>query len=1135
MGSIGAVLRIVAQRSLGNRRLLATIVLGVVFASALAASVAIYSDAIRDLGLSHALRTQPITDLHIQVNSSSHPARRREFDLRRELTARLLRTYAGSITRETVRHGYSATFFLAAPDQPVPTDQNRPRAFFQYFERLGDHTRIVEGRQPAPAARPADPAQRPELEVLLGKAAADRLGVTVGQTFDLYPFWKLEVPPVRVTVVGLIEPLDPNAEYWMGRTDRFAVTTTSWPTYPFFTTEATLVEVLAGYLPEMDSSYQTFAFVDISKINARNARQVEANLRAMTAALREDIARTQVETKLPDTISTFRQKLFFTRLPLFALMLQIIGIVLYYLVMVATMLVERQAGEIALLRSRGASTLQIMVVYAIEGGAIALIGVLVGPLLAAGVIALLGPTPPFRALSDGALLKVHISSEAFFLALFGALLSLGALLWPAYQATRHSIVHYKQSMGRPPQQPVFLRYYLDLFLIAIAAFLFYELRRRGSLVTERLFGDLSADPLLLVTPSLFMLMVALVFLRLFPVTLRAVTWLTRNMAGAAVPLGLRRMVRAPVHYSRLILLLILATAVGMFAAGFRATLDRSYEDRVAYQAGADLRVEGIRQPAAPAPDQIVATATRTLGGSQGTPLWRTQGSYTIAQFNTTDFTMLGVRPGEFERIAFWREDFADHSLSALLHRLREGSGDAPAGATLPAGARMLGVWIATSLPPTTTTYGVRLVDQAGTVWDYRLLGPEPARFRAGEWQFYVTDLTRPGFGRIPESSGPAPGSTVRLQSLFVRMGLIGQDQERISVFFDDVQASMSTDLPEEWWNTGFTNGALVEGFETLDPYEVMSGQSSRSITGALSRTGGRVHGGEYAAQLTIPRLRGGPTLHGLRLRDDGQPLPVLASETFLTHTRKRVGDTIAVYVNRDYVQVKLVGRFRLFPTYQPQERSGHLLIADLERMLAKTNRTGGGSDLGAANEVWLRGPIAPPPTPQELRARGFAVDRITDLATLRTAQQRDPLVAASWEGILFISFAAVLLLTALGFVVYSYLSAQTRALEFAILRTMGFSGRQIVALVSFEQAFVILAGAVTGTLLGLPLGRLMIGYMGVTETGTKVLPPFVSQVSWNTVAIADGVLAAIFVVTIAVLALLYSRLAVHRALRMGEL
>jgi hypothetical protein len=42
-------------------------------------------------------------------------------------------------------------------------------------------------------------------------------------------------------------------------------------------------------------------------------------------------------------------------------------------------------------------------------------------------------------------------------------------------------------------------------------------------------------------------------------------------------------------------------------------------------------------------------------------------------------------------------------------------------------------------------------------------------------------------------------------------------------------------------------------------------------------------------------------------------------------------------------------------------------------------------------------------------------------------------------------------------------------------------------------------------------------------------------VSWVTVATAYGVLALMFAATIAALVTLYSRLAVHRALRMGEL
>src|SRR5262249_46543379 len=154
---------------------------------------------------------------------------------------------------------------------------------------------------------------------------------------------------------------------------------------------------------------------------------------------------------------------------------------------------------------------------------------------------------------------------------------------------------------------------------------------------------------------------------------------------------------------------------------------------------------------------------------------------------------------------------------------------------------------------------------------------------------------------------------------------------------------------------------------------------------------------------------------------------------------------------------------------------------------------------------------------------------------LRTAQQKDPLVAAGWQGILFISFAAILLLSAIGFLIYSYLTAQKRTLEFAVLRTMGFSRRQIATVVGFEQAFVIGLGMIAGPALGLRLGSLMIRYMGVTETGNQVLPPMPLHVDWLTILTAWLVLAGVFALTTGVVIALYARLALHRVLRIGEL
>jgi predicted lysophospholipase L1 biosynthesis ABC-type transport system permease subunit len=261
---------------------------------------------------------------------------------------------------------------------------------------------------------------------------------------------------------------------------------------------------------------------------------------------------------------------------------------------------------------------------------------------------------------------------------------------------------------------------------------------------------------------------------------------------------------------------------------------------------------------------------------------------------------------------------------------------------------------------------------------------------------------------------------------------------------------------------------------------------------------------------------------------------VLASRTFLDGAEAKHGDELTLYINRQYMKVRVVGTFDLFHGYDPGA-GRHLLVADLEWLQLAASRVPGLADGVFVNEAWMAGVPPGALNREALEGKGLRAESLFDRSELRAAQASDPLVAASWEGILFLSFAAVLSLTALGFAVYAALAAQARGLEFAVLRTMGFSSRQILALVSFEQAFVILSGVVVGTLMGFPLGRLMVSYLGVTESGKDPLPPLLSHVSWGAVAVVDGLLAVVFIGTIASLATVYSRLAVHRALRIGEL
>ncbi|MGH2633437.1 MAG: hypothetical protein ACRDG3_08510, partial [Tepidiformaceae bacterium] len=176
MGRLGAVVAMVGRRSLGHWRMLAAVVAGVVLSSALMASVFLYSDAIRDLGLKHALAGESAQslDLHqFDSNGSSLPS---EYTARQKTIRDLMTSFASDITTQTWHWGTSATFYPTVPGGAVSPDDTRPRAQLQFQDGLAEHTTLVAGKMPGVSA-PGATGTNPAVEVAIGKAAANALHV----------------------------------------------------------------------------------------------------------------------------------------------------------------------------------------------------------------------------------------------------------------------------------------------------------------------------------------------------------------------------------------------------------------------------------------------------------------------------------------------------------------------------------------------------------------------------------------------------------------------------------------------------------------------------------------------------------------------------------------------------------------------------------------------------------------------------------------------------------------------------------------------------------------------------------------------------------------------------------------------
>ena len=94
---------------------------------------------------------------------------------------------------------------------------------------------------------------------------------------------------------------------------------------------------------------------------------------------------------------------------------------------------------------------------------------------------------------------------------------------------------------------------------------------------------------------------------------------------------------------------------------------------------------------------------------------------------------------------------------------------------------------------------------------------------------------------------------------------------------------------------------------------------------------------------------------------------------------------------------------------------------------------------------------------------------------------------------------------------------------------------QLTTLVLLEQVLVMGAGLALGTWMGGRLGATMMPFLGHNDQGTQVLPPFVVDVNWQTLAVTYVAMAIVFAIIITGVIFMVRRISLQRILRLGEM
>jgi putative ABC transport system permease protein len=269
----------------------------------------------------------------------------------------------------------------------------------------------------------------------------------------------------------------------------------------------------------------------------------------------------------------------------------------------------------------------------------------------------------------------------------------------------------------------------------------------------------------------------------------------------------------------------------------------------------------------------------------------------------------------------------------------------------------------------------------------------------------------------------------------------------------------------------------------------------------------------------------GALMNNLALTTEG----VLVSRDLLQAGTLKPGDTLKVRINQydlsKELDFKVVGAFDLFPSWFPDE--GPLVVGNLDYLFEQL-----GSQF--PYDVWLK--VNPGfEYTQIIEGVRQIYLRILDWKSsdLRLQDEQRRPERQGLFGLLSVGFAALALLTVIGFLLYALFSFRQRFIEMGMLRAIGLSSGQMLVFLASELAFLLLVGLAAGTGLGVGVSNLFIPYLQMGGEAARTLPLLV-EIDWTSVFRIYIIFGLLFVLALSTLSVLLLRMKIFQAVKMGE-
>ena len=699
-----AIKRIISQKGLALASLI-----GLVFSIGLTTSIPVYTDAVYFRLFNESLNPNQSTSSTINKKApfallfafqvdSNHLKRWEEVQPASQFISQQAAARIGLPLKQVVRYFNSDTMSLF-PKGETNFNNTKTMLGWYSFSTLNDletHITILEGRFPVVNRTPGS-----TVEVLISKNMADKLGLQAGEEYTT--FARMAMPDsgaivavtIPIRIAGIWTPSDPTNSYWFIQT--------SFLDERMLVTEEIFSQQLASYIAGPIYTCMWYLMMDGSNVQYADAGPISGRITSVYQQAAEMLPDLKLLQSPLDALAAYHSNSVLLTVQLYAFSLPILGLLLAFVSMTASLSVEQRRNEIAVMRSRGAVILQMIGIAALEGLILGAIGLGLSipiSLIIAGWIGQVRTFLDFGALSS---LPVRMTKTSLEYGLAAVVLALLSQILPTIGAARHTVTSYKQERSRMLRKPWWQRAWLDVLLFIPTGYGAYLLRQQGAVA---LMGNRNPfdNPLLFLIPALCVFSLSLFFMRLMPLLVSAVAWLSSKTRSVGLLMASRQLSRTPSFYVTPLMLLILTLSLSAYTASLAVTVDRHLYDQTFYSVGGDLKFLDFGESqnnSSPFGGGGTAAASNdnSSGDSSGfaissastdtEPVWvflpvqeylKIPGITKVARVGrypasasmggtNQDGTFLGIDRYDFPLVSFWRSDFSSTNMGALMNFL----------------------------------------------------------------------------------------------------------------------------------------------------------------------------------------------------------------------------------------------------------------------------------------------------------------------------------------------------------------------------------------------------------------------------------------------------------------------------------